>query len=85
MSQTGIEQPVKWLWITGIVVWCSMVALLWWHGYEAQTFAQASLNSTRLGLVSVAGVFWSLAGGFWLARLKKTRQTPETALGVRSR
>jgi hypothetical protein len=75
MPKTGIEQPVKWLWIAGIVVWCLMIVLQLRHLYGAQTFAQASLNSTRLGFVSAIGVFWSLAGSFWLARLKKTRQT----------
>ena len=75
MSKTGIEKSVKLLWVVGIGVWGSMVALLWWHLYEAQTFAQASLNSTRLGLVSAIGIFWSLAGAAWLAKLKKTRTT----------
>src|SRR5580658_5431202 len=29
-----------------------MVLIIWWHEYEAQTFPQASLNITRLGMVS---------------------------------
>jgi hypothetical protein len=75
MSKTGIERSVKLLWVVGTCVWCPMVALLWWHGYEAQTFAHASLNSTRLGLVSGIRVLWSLAGAVWLAKLRKTRTT----------
>ena len=75
MSKNGIEKSAKLLWVLGNCVWCPMVLILWWHGYQAQTFAQASLNSTRLGLVSAIGIFWSLAGAAWLAKLKKTRTT----------
>jgi hypothetical protein len=71
MPTTSTEQPVKWLWIMGIVVWFLVIALLWRQLYGAQTFAQASLNSTRLSFVSAIGIFWSLAGAFWLARLKR--------------
>jgi hypothetical protein len=75
MPKTGVEKSVKLLWVVGNCLWCSMVPLLWWHGYEAQTFAQASLNSTRLGLVSGIGLLWSLAGAAWLARLRNARKT----------
>jgi membrane protein DedA with SNARE-associated domain len=75
MSKTGIEKSVRALWVVGIGVWCPTVALLGWHLGEAQTFAQASLNSTRLELVSGIGVLWSLAGAAWLAKLRKTRTT----------
>jgi hypothetical protein len=72
---TGVQRSVNlsWLWLAGLVVWCPMVLLLWWHLYEAQTFAQASLFSTRLAFVSTFGIFWSIAGARWQARLKKTR------------
>ena len=71
MSKTGIEKSVKILWVVGNCLWCSMVPLLWWHAYEAQTAAQASLNSTRLLFVSGTGGLWSLAGAAWLAKLRK--------------
>jgi hypothetical protein len=48
MPMTGIEKTVILLYFMGTFVWCRMVLVLWWHGHEAQTFAQASLNSTRL-------------------------------------
>jgi hypothetical protein len=70
-SNTGIEL----LWLMGNCIWCATVPLLWWHGYEAQTAAQASLNSTRLLFVSGIGGLWSIAGGVWLAKLRKTRKT----------
>jgi hypothetical protein len=75
MSKTGIEKSVKLLWVVGICLWCPMAALLWWHGYEALTFAQASLNLTRLGLVSGIGALWSVAGAIWLAKHRNTRTT----------
>ena len=71
MSKTGMEKSVKILWVVGNCLWCSMVPLLWWHTYEAQTAAQASLNSTRLLFVSGIGGLWSLAGAAWLAKLRK--------------
>jgi hypothetical protein len=71
--KTGIEKSVILLWFIGTCV--SMVLVLWWHGHETQTFAQASLNSTRLLFVSGTGVLWSLAGAVWLAKLRKTRET----------
>jgi hypothetical protein len=75
MSNVGTEASLKVLWMAGTCVWCPMILVLWWHGYEAQTFAQASLNFTRLGVVSCIGVFWSVAGAAWLAKLRKTRKT----------
>ena len=69
-SNTGIEL----LWLIGNCIWCATVPLLWWHGYEAHTAAQASLNSTRLLFVSGIGGLWSIAGGVWLAKLRKTRK-----------
>jgi len=39
MSKTGVEKPVKILWFVGNCLWCSIVLILWWHGYDAQTFA----------------------------------------------
>jgi hypothetical protein len=75
MSKAGIEKSIK---LYGW--WASVSGVQWSRSYggtynEAQTFAQASLNSTRLGLVSAFGIFWSLAGAAWLAKLKKTRTT----------
>jgi hypothetical protein len=74
MSKTGIEKSVKLFWVVGYCIWVPMVAVLWWHGYEAQTAAQASFNMTRLETVSVIGVIWSVAGAAWLAKLRKTRK-----------
>jgi hypothetical protein len=73
IPETGIQKSIMFLWFIGICVWCPMSLFLWWHGHEAQTFAQASLNSTRLLTVSSTGVLWSLAGAVWLARLRKTK------------
>ena len=75
MSKTGIEKSVKLLWVVGIGVWGSMVALLWWHLYEAQTFAQASLSIAQLGTVSGIGAIWSIVGAVWLSKSRKTRGT----------
>jgi hypothetical protein len=74
MSKTGIEKSVMLVWFMGTCVWCPILLVLWWHGHEAQTFAQASLNSTRLLCVSGIGVLWSLAGAVWLAKLRKARE-----------
>jgi len=78
MSKTGIEKLVKVLWVVGSCLWCSMAPLLWWQGYEAQTFAQASLDSTRLGMVSGIGALWSVAGAVWLANLERPER-PKSA------
>ena len=72
---TGIEKSVVLLYFIGTCIWCPMVLVLWWHGHEAQTFAQASLNSTRLLYLSGTGILWSLVGAVWLAKLRKTRKT----------
>jgi hypothetical protein len=74
-SKIGIEVLFKLLWVAGSCLWCSMVLFLWWHGYEAQTAAQASLNITRLGMISGIGILWSVAGAAWLAKHRKTRKT----------
>jgi hypothetical protein len=73
MSKTGMEKSVRLLWIVGNCLWCAIVPLLWWHAYEAQTFARASLNITRLGMVSGIGACWAVAGAVWLAKYRKTR------------
>ena len=75
MPLTGIEKTVVLLYFIGTCVWCPMMLVLWWHGHESQTFAQASLNSTGLLGVSSLGVLWSIAGAMWLAELRKTRKT----------
>jgi hypothetical protein len=67
---TLISRYVKWLWTAGAIVGVGMILLLWWHGHNAQTFAQASFFSTRLGLVSALVFFWSIAGGILIKRLK---------------
>jgi hypothetical protein len=72
---TGIEKTVILLYFMGTCVWCPMVLVLWWHGHEAQTVAQASLYSTWLLFASGIGIFWSLAGAVWLAKLRKMRNT----------
>jgi len=74
MSEPGTEKSVKLWWVVGNCLWCSLVSLLWWHGYEAQTAAQASLNITRLGMVSGIGALWSVAGAAWLVKHRKTRK-----------
>jgi membrane protein DedA with SNARE-associated domain len=75
MSKAGIEKSVFLLWFMGACVWCPMVLVLWWYGYESQTFAQASFNSTRLEMVAGIGTLWSVVGAVWLAKLRKTRKT----------
>jgi hypothetical protein len=79
MPKTSIEKSVILLRFIGTCVWCPMVLVLWWHGHETQTFAQASLNSTRLLFVSGTGVLWSLAGAVWLAKLKKDAKDLKSA------
>ena len=74
MSKTGIEKSVKLFLVAGYCIWVPVIAVLWWHGYEAQTAAQASLNMTRLEMVSGIGVIWSVAGVAWLAKLRKARE-----------
>jgi hypothetical protein len=72
MSKNAIERSVKLVWVAGNCVWCPLVLFLWWRGYEAQTFAEASLNITRLGMVAGIGACWSVAGRVWLAKIRKT-------------
>jgi hypothetical protein len=74
MPMAGIEKKVIILYFIGTCVWCPMMLVLWWYGREAQTFAQASLNSTRLACVSGFGVLWSIAGAVWLAKLRRMRK-----------
>ena len=64
-SKTAKEKLVMLLWIVGNCVWCPMVLVLLWHQGDAQTFAQASANSTRLGMVSGLGTLWAVAGAVW--------------------
>jgi hypothetical protein len=75
VPMTGTEKTVVLLYFIGTCVWCPMMLVLWWRGHETQTFAPASLNSTRLLCVSSFGVLWSIAGAVWLAKLRKTRKT----------
>jgi hypothetical protein len=81
MSKTNIEKSAKLSWYVGSGVWCLMIALLWWHLHEAQTFAQASLRSTRLISVCAITLFWSTAGAAWLKQLRKTRITSSRNFG----
>lgn len=71
MSKIGTEKSVRFLWVVGNCIWCSMIPILWWRGYEAQTATQASLNSTRLLFVSGIGGLWSVVGAVWLAKHRK--------------
>ena len=73
MSKTGIEKSVRLLWVVGNCLCCFILPLLWWQGYEAQTAAHASLNITRLGIVSSIGILWAVAGAAWLANRKKRK------------
>ncbi len=75
MFKTAIERPVRLWWIVGNCIWCPLILVLWWHAYESQTFAQASLTVTWLEAVSSIGVLWSVIGAVWLAKLRKTRRT----------
>jgi hypothetical protein len=68
-----MEKSVMLVWFLGTCVWCPILIVVWLHGYKAQTFAQASLNRTRLAWVSGFGVVWSVAGAVWLAKLRKAR------------
>jgi hypothetical protein len=70
---TGAKHSLKWFWIAGVVVWFSVVLLLSWHLYEAETLAQASFYETRLTSASIFAVFWGIAPAIWQARLKKKR------------
>ncbi len=74
-NPTGREKSVKLLWVVGNCLWCPVVALLWWQGYESQTFAQASRDIARLGMVAGFGAVWSIAGAAWLANLRNARTT----------
>jgi hypothetical protein len=75
MPKTATEESVMLLWFIGTCIWCPILLLLWWHGHEALTVAEASLNSSRLLIVSSTGVLWSVAGAVWLAKLRKTGTT----------
>ena len=68
MSKTGIERSLRLLWVVGNCLWCSMIPLMWWHAYEAQTSAQASLSIPWLGTAAGIGAVWSIAGAVWLAK-----------------
>ena len=52
-KMTGTEKSVMLVWFIGTCVWFPILLVLWWHGHQALTFAQASLNSTRLLLFQV--------------------------------
>jgi hypothetical protein len=75
MPKTGRVTTVKLLWLWGSFVWCSLVAFVWWRGYESQTFAQASRTNTWVLFASGIGTLWSVAGGVWLEKIRKTRTT----------
>lgn len=90
MPKTGVEKSVKILWVVGNCLWCAIDLILWWHGYDAQTFAGAlthphwllslftpgpAAQAVPLVLfVSGLGICWSLAGHAWLTKLRKTRK-----------
>jgi hypothetical protein len=64
MSKAAIEKSVRLIWVVGNCIWCSLVLVLWWRKYEAQTL-----------MVSGFGACWSYVGGAWLAKLRKTKET----------
>lgn len=68
MRNTGF---LKWVWIAGVAVWVSVVAYLLWRLPYAESYAQASFNSSRLMWVALAGIPWSIAPAHWRARLNK--------------
>jgi len=65
-----MEKSVRLVWILGIGLWIPMVALLWWHAYQAQNFRQASLNGTWLSTLAAFGGLWSIAGVTLLKKLR---------------
>lgn len=74
MSKSGVEKSVQLLWIGGSCFWGLMILLLWWRGFEARSFAQASLCTAWLGTVSGISVLWCVAGAAFVRR-EKTRTT----------
>jgi hypothetical protein len=71
--KVGTEQWVKLLWYVGFFIWGPMLVLLWLRLRDAQTVAPASLGGRRLAIVSFIGMFWSVTGPRWLAKLRKNR------------
>jgi hypothetical protein len=51
---------MKWLWVLGAVVWLSVLSTVAWRLWNAESFAHASLYSTRL--MGVADSPGDLAG-----------------------
>jgi hypothetical protein len=64
---------MKWLWVLGAVVWLSVLSTVAWRLWNAESFAHASLYSTRLMGVAAVGVIWGIAPAIWQARLRKIR------------
>ncbi len=70
MTMTFIKRSAKWSLIAGAIVCYSAIVFLWWHGYKAETFAQASFFNMWLGRVAAFGIFLSVSGGILKARLR---------------
>jgi hypothetical protein len=77
MQKTGARLFLKWIWIAGVVVWASVVLFLLWRLPNAQSYAEASFNSTRLFWVAVSGIFWAIAAAIWQGRLKRERASQD--------
>jgi hypothetical protein len=71
MSKTGADKTIQLLWIVGSCFWCLMILLLWWRVFEARNFAQASLSTGWLGMVSATTVLWCVGGAAFLRHKKK--------------
>lgn len=72
-SRPGVERLIRLIWYAGIAVWCPMVLFLLWRLPNAQSYAEASLLSTRLGFIAGFGCLWSVAGAIWQAKVKKAQ------------
>ena len=57
-------------WTVGAVVYFAALAFLWWRGYNAQTFAQASFFNKCMGWVAAFGLLWFAVSGRFKARGK---------------
>ena len=60
MSNTGVEKSVKVLWVVGNCVWCSVIFILSWHGYDAQAFSGALTHPFRFLSLLTPGRSYSI-------------------------
>jgi hypothetical protein len=66
--RTDTKYLVKWLCFLGGAAWWLILLLQFWHLYNAQTFAQASLFSGRIISISGFGILLSMLGARWQRR-----------------